>query len=1041
MSTHLGEENNKVLDTLIKVAKSGNSSTVQQLLQLEAPRRPPTENDLAIALQRAAGAGNAETVKALLEVGAKVDGPKGKSALFVSIETQTKRSRLAIIRLFLQYGADVNARDHDGWTPMISAALRGQNDAVALLLERGANPDAVDHNSRNVLHLMATETRQIYRWNVKTLSIIIPKVTDLDYLDRWMRTPLSCAAAHGKLDLLGALIRGHGTKKACIGIANAKGQTPLHVAADNNHPGVTRFLVLQGADIEAKSDGDWTPLLNAAKKGHEEVIDALLSSKANVNAQTSSGMTSLHWAAENGHLKAVRRILQEPNVWTNAKDAFDSTPLIRAAQHDYMEIVEALRPHILEGLLSETAAQACNEFTAAVVDFYVESPSVVKNVVRKQSVYTAIYAKQSWDPNKFVVTTVIKDIKPRPPSFTWIHLPANNVAWAEALLTKHFLERSCRDIPGYKALIRLLGQQQHHGSEVHSRFMRPTCLRLWNGQRRANNFHTPAPKSKSAKPAQKGKPTAKAKQRVPSDTQVPKSTHVTPEDIIVLFMPYLHWETDLNRKAMTRTVKEALRRGRGSVARRPLSATLQPKDASLIHGYVNDSTNLHLRRTLDQFKHHSFDTEQQDTDQVVWRWCKDTRQELKIYMVDQLWVWVIGDLLITSFPERWGQPKRDPLNLFDGLVEDINSTVRPPIRNVYELATLVTERCSGAFDRHQRVNEEFSFLEMFELSIGALTRKETNIFQRFKDDSVIAAHWGRDRAGGMQNDTERWIQENESLESVRDEDEDDQSSAPADRVVARLLNIDQEAKLLAECRDIQEELGILSNVLEQQRLILRDLEEVFRRSLLVPHEERVELLGKVVQQQRQVDSQLADIDRMNRQAKSVNDNLGQVLDLKQKHANALEARFQRFQAQGTAKQSQTIMVFTVVTIIFLPMSFLASFFTLNIIEFPHDSNYGGNGLHLGWVVKYVIGIGLAVSIPLVGLAFVLGDIKEWLLRRRQRSAIKKQSKKMEMAESSISIEEKPRMSGVTQRSLAVQDLERGGIRLKSPQRDTRFLEP
>jgi len=75
----------------------------------------------------------------------------------------------------------------------------------------------------------------------------------------------------------------------------------------------------------------------------------------------------------------------------------------------------------------------------------------------------------------------------------------------------------------------------------------------------------------------------------------------------------------------------------------------QSKDVSLIAGYLNDS-NLHVRRTLDQFKHHSIDTEKRDTDQVVYRYGKDypfayedPENRLKVYMVDQLWIWILSN--------------------------------------------------------------------------------------------------------------------------------------------------------------------------------------------------------------------------------------------------------------------------------------------------------------------------------------------------------------------------------------------------------------
>jgi hypothetical protein len=74
------------------------------------------------------------------------------------------------------------------------------------------------------------------------------------------------------------------------------------------------------------------------------------------------------------------------------------------------------------------------------------------------------------------------------------------------------------------------------------------------------------------------------------------------------------------------------------------------------------------------------------------------------------------------------------------------------------------------------------------------------------------------------------------------------------------------------------------------------------------------------------------------------------------------------------------MVFTIVTIIFLPMSFMAAFFTINIVEFPRDSVNGGSGLHLNYVAKYMFGISFAISIPLITMAFVMSDTEGWIWR-------------------------------------------------------------
>lgn len=110
-------------------------------------------------------------------------------------------------------------------------------------------------------------------------------------------------------------------------------------------------------------------------------------------------------------------------------------------------------------------------------------------------------------------------------------------------------------------------------------------------------------------------------------------------------MPYLHFETDVNRAKMSKVIKDVEATRDSTYVHDPS----QSKDVSLIAGYLNDA-NLHIRQTLDQFKHHSINTEKRDIDQVVYRYCKhqpfpyeDPENRLKVFMVDQLWIWILDN--------------------------------------------------------------------------------------------------------------------------------------------------------------------------------------------------------------------------------------------------------------------------------------------------------------------------------------------------------------------------------------------------------------
>ena len=46
------------------------------------------------------------------------------------------------VEMLMEKGADVNARNNDGWTALMMASNDGQTETVALLVEKGADVNA-----------------------------------------------------------------------------------------------------------------------------------------------------------------------------------------------------------------------------------------------------------------------------------------------------------------------------------------------------------------------------------------------------------------------------------------------------------------------------------------------------------------------------------------------------------------------------------------------------------------------------------------------------------------------------------------------------------------------------------------------------------------------------------------------------------------------------------------------------------------------------------------------------------------------------------
>jgi len=110
-------------------------------------------------------------------------------------------------------------------------------------------------------------------------------------------------------------------------------------------------------------------------------------------------------------------------------------------------------------------------------------------------------------------------------------------------------------------------------------------------------------------------------------------------------MPYLNFETDERRRRMRKAIEKITRPRslRTSIWNEELCA-----DEKLIQAYLRtlDSKQglpLHVRRTLHQFYSALRNTDYRDQDQVVYRYTKHTAPpNPQIFMVDQLWLWIIS---------------------------------------------------------------------------------------------------------------------------------------------------------------------------------------------------------------------------------------------------------------------------------------------------------------------------------------------------------------------------------------------------------------
>src|SRR6266545_2358708 len=94
------------------------------------------------------------------------------------------------------------------------------------------------------------------------------------------------AALDGDLDKLKKAIK---TNPEIVNSSDYDKNTPLHLAAIHDHVEAVKFLLENGANIDAQNSSDMTPLHLAAKQGFINVVTVLLSRNPNLNAKDSRG--------------------------------------------------------------------------------------------------------------------------------------------------------------------------------------------------------------------------------------------------------------------------------------------------------------------------------------------------------------------------------------------------------------------------------------------------------------------------------------------------------------------------------------------------------------------------------------------------------------------------------------------------------------------------------------------------------------------------------------------------------------------------------
>jgi ankyrin repeat protein len=250
-----------------------------------------------------------------------------------TIHEAAEHGRSFDLKHHLIAGADINARDENGMTPIHLAVKHGHKAMTELLIAKGAHLNA---KTKPKDHSPISESQKPQQGSLGFMPVEIPETPlDLTTVDYGFDSPEEKAV---KKEIAG-LLRKHGGKYGSF----------LSALRNNDIDAVREFLS-NGTDVNAKDEfGDITPLLIAG--GSNEMFELLIANGADVNAQLGNGWTLLHQTARFGNIETAELLIANgadvnSKVDTGLLGAMEKdTPLFVAEYHSQKEMADLLRKY------------------------------------------------------------------------------------------------------------------------------------------------------------------------------------------------------------------------------------------------------------------------------------------------------------------------------------------------------------------------------------------------------------------------------------------------------------------------------------------------------------------------------------------------------------------------------------------------------------------------------------------------------------------------------------------------------------------------
>ena len=390
-------------DTWIHYAIRGNcSKDVLQSIIAKGADVNATSKRNSTPLMLASWYGKVDAIKVLLSAGADrtIKDAIGDTWIHYAIRGNCNKE---VLQSIIDHGADVNATNEEGDTPLMLARKNENEDAINVLLSTGANrsrtfkdaygdtwihyavrkdcsnevlqsiidqgDDVNATNKKNVTSLMlASEKGNVYAMNVllsagadrtikdangdtwihyaihgycsiEVLQSIIDQGDDVNATNKKNVTSLMLASEKGNVYAMNVLLRAGADRT----IKDANGDTWIHYAIRGNcNREVLQSIIDQGADVNATNKKNVTSLMLASEKGNVYAMNVLLRAGADRTIKDANGDTWIHYAIHGYCSIEVLQSIIDQGAYVNATNKKNVTSLMLACEMGDVDAMNVL---------------------------------------------------------------------------------------------------------------------------------------------------------------------------------------------------------------------------------------------------------------------------------------------------------------------------------------------------------------------------------------------------------------------------------------------------------------------------------------------------------------------------------------------------------------------------------------------------------------------------------------------------------------------------------------------------------------------------